>query len=576
MTPAALVFKLATFDMTPLQVPIGIDDFRKIRERGLELVDKTGLIRDLIDATGVEAALIPRPRRFGKSLNMSMLRWWFEKREEDLSHLFEGLAIWQAGEPYRSHFQRYPVINLTLKGVKHDTFEGCWAALKLRVADLFGYHRKLLDHPALFDEDRTRFRSILDGTAAREIYESALLLLSEYLHRAHGEPVIILIDEYDEPIHAGWMGGFSKPILDLFRAFLTGGLKGNPHVYKAILTGILRVSKESIFSGLNSLAVYSLLRSELSTHFGFTEPEVIALLEKAGRSDRIDEVRRVYNGYVFGDTAVYNPWSVVSYLADGRAEAKPYWVSTSSNDLIKHVLQARATTMEPIFETLLSGGGIERVLDEHTVLDQLDHDENALWSLLVFTGYLKAERRESGNQEFVPHYLTIPNREVRLVYTSTFKQWLSERLQPNGGSLDTLLRSLLDGDAESFEEELQIFATNLLSYHDGTLRGEQLYQGFVIGLLAVLEPNYRVRSNRESGKGRPDVLITPTKPGSPGVVMELKVARPGKKTPEQALDEGVAQIRSKDYLAELRAAGADPVHAFAVAFDGKQVWVRSA
>jgi hypothetical protein len=560
----------------PVQVPIGIDDFRKIRENGLEYIDKTHLIRELLDQAGAEVVLVPRPRRFGKSLNLSMLRCFFEKRDEDLSHLFEGLSIWQAGEPYRAHFQRHPVIYLTLKGSKHDTFEACWASLRAKITDLFVQHRGVLDHPSLDEVERARFRQILDGTAGRELYDRALLDLSSYLHRAHGEQVVILIDEYDEPIHAGYVGGYLKAILDFFRAFMTEGLKGNPHVFKAVLTGILRIARESIFSGLNNLAAFSLLRSELSTCFGFTEPEVEALLAKAGRSDRMEDVRLWYNGYVFGDTVVYNPWSVVNFVADARGEARPYWVSTSSNDLIKQLLGGRASRLEPIFEELLSGGGIERVLDENTVLEHLDRDDDALWSLLVFSGYLKAERRSRGSAEQPAHFLTIPNREVRLVYRSTFREWMAARLHPRGGDLDKLVRSLLSGDADAFEEELQIFATNLLSYHDGTVRAEQLYQGFIIGLLAVMEPDYRVRSNRESGKGRPDVTITPVRPGLPGVVMELKVARPGKKTPEQALAEGIAQIEANDYEAEPRAAGASPVHALVVAFDGKQVWVRSA
>ncbi|MEZ4293964.1 MAG: AAA family ATPase [Polyangiaceae bacterium] len=560
----------------PVHVPIGIEDFRKIRESGLEYVDKSHLIRELLDMPGAEVVLIPRPRRFGKSLNLSMLRCFFEKREEDLARLFEGLSIWGAGGEVRAHFQRYPVLYLTLKGSKHDTFEACWASLREKIADLFVEHREALESARLDEVERGRVRQILDGTAGRELYDRALFDLSRYLHRAHGEKVVILIDEYDEPIHAGHAGGYERPILDFFRAFFTEGLKGNPHVFKAVLTGILRIARESIFSGLNNVAVFSLLRPELSTCFGFTEAEVQSLLEKAGRADRIEDVRLWYNGYLFGDTVVYNPWSVVNFVADARAEARPYWVSTSSNDLIKRELTRRAVRLEPVFEELLGGGGVERVIDESTVLEELDRNDDALFSLLVFSGYLKASRRARGPAEQAVHYLTIPNREVRLVYQSTFREWLASSLHAQGGSVDRLVRSVLGGDALGFEEELQVLATSLLSYHDGGVRAEQLYQGFLVGLLAVMEPDYRVRSNRESGKGRPDVLITPVKAGAPGVVMELKVARAGRKTLEQALEEGVAQIESGDYEAELRAAGAATVRAFAVAFDGKQVRVRAA
>ncbi len=560
-----------------LNVSIGIDDFRKVRELGLEYVDKTCLIRELIDRPGAEVVLFPRPRRFGKSLNLSMLRCFFEKRAEDFSKIFEGLEIWRAGEPYRAHFQRYPVIHLTFKGAKHDSFEGTWGAVAKKIQALFDEHRGVLDSPRLTERQAADFRAILGGTAERALYDRALLDLSNALHTAHGEKAVILIDEYDEPIHAGYLGGFAKPILEFFRAFFTNGLKGNPHLSRGVLTGILRIARESIFSGLNNLAVFSLLRSELSTCFGFTEAEVEALLVKAGREHRLEEVRRWYNGYLFGDSVVYNPWSVLNFLADAKGECRPYWVSTSSNDLVKHLLAGRAGTLTPIFEALMAGGGVEVVLDENVVLDRLETSDAALWSLLVFSGYLKAESRPRlSDDDVAPHYLTIPNREVRLVYRGAFREWLETALASRGGRLDRMIRGVLGGDAEVFEEELQRFADNLLSYHDtGRVHAEQVYQGFIIGLLAALEPEHRVRSNRESGRGRPDVLITPARPGLPGVVLELKVAKPGKKTPEQALAEGLAQLRDNDYAAELRAAGATPIHAFAVAFDGKQVWVRS-
>jgi hypothetical protein len=274
--------------MMPLRVPIGIDDFRKVRELGLEYVDKSQLLCELIDKPGVEVLLLPRPRRFGKSVNLSMLRCFFEKREEDLSPLFQGLRVWQAGDPYRAHFQRYPVIYLTFKGVKLESFERCWEAIRKKIADLYEEHRAALESGALSDAEVQRYRQILDGTAGFAAYASALEDLSRHLHELHREKVVILIDEYDEPIHAGYVGGYAKEVLEFFRAFLTGGLKGNPHLHKAVLTGILRVARESIFSGLNNLSVYSLLRTEFSTCFGFTEPEVLALLEAAGCPELLD------------------------------------------------------------------------------------------------------------------------------------------------------------------------------------------------------------------------------------------------------------------------------------------------
>jgi hypothetical protein len=557
--------------------PIGIDDFRKVREARLAYVDKSHLIREVLDLRGAEVVLLPRPRRFGKTLNLSMLRCFFEKREEDLSPLFEDLRIWQAGDPYRAHFQRYPVLHMTFKGTAFDSYERCWGAIREKIADLFNEHRYVLEGGRLNEVETRRYREILDGTAPEALYDRALLDLSAILHRHHGERVVILIDEYDEPIHTGYLNGYAPKIVELCRAFLGNGLKGNPHLFKAVLTGILRVARESIFSGLNNVAVYSLLASEFNTCFGFTGPEVVGLLEGAGRLEQLELVRAWYDGYLFGGEVIYNPWSVLNFLQREREEPKAYWLSTSSNDLVRSLLERRATKLEPVFETLLEGGSIEVVLDEHVALGELDRSDDTVWSLLVFAGYLKAEVRPRGGMQEAAHRLSIPNFEVRKVYTSTFREWLRARMCGRGGDVDRLTAALLGGDERTFEEQLQAFAANLLSFHDpGTLLPEQVYQGFVVGLLATLEPGHQVRSNRESGHGRADILIRPTQPGRPGVVLELKVVGPTKKTPSRALDAGLAQIRDKGYAAELAAAGAAPVHAFAVAFDGKRVWVKAA
>jgi hypothetical protein len=562
-----------------LRVPIGIEDFRKLREHGLAYVDKSRLVCDLIDLVGVEVVLLPRPRRFGKSLNLNMLRRFFEKHDEDLSHLFADLAVWSAGDSYRAHFQRYPVIALTFKAAKAESFDACWRSLCEKIRDVFDEHRVVLDQGALGEVDASRYRAILDGTADAEIYRRALSDLSRHLHRHHGEKVVILIDEYDAPIHAGYINGYAREILDFFRAFFTEGLKGNPHLFKGVLTGILRVARESIFSGLNNLRVYSLLHPRFATLFGFTGADVAGLLERTGLGARLDEVRAWYDGYLFGNEVIYNPWSVLCFIEDAEVgmAPQPYWLATSSNDLIKHVLEVRASRMHGPFEALLAGEAVERVIDENVVLDALDTDDDALWSLLVFAGYLRPERHARGADGRDWYRLSIPNREVRMVYAETFRRWLKARMQGHGADLDALTRALLEGDAPAFERQLQAFARNVLSYHDAGTRGpEHLYQGFVLGLLPVLEPSWRVRSNRESGAGRPDVMITPAQAGQPGVLLELKVARPGEKTLEAALAEGLLQIEARGYDAELRAAGAAPVHAFAVAFDGKDVRVLAA
>jgi hypothetical protein len=561
----------------PLQIPIGIDDFRTLRELGLEYVDKSDMIRQLVDRPGVQVALFPRPRRFGKTLNLSMLRYWFEKRDEDLSPLFEGLSIWQAGGEYRAHFQRYPVIHFNFKGSKGESFEDCWEAIQRRIAILFDEHRYLVESGRLSEREARDYRQVVDGTAGKAIYEQALADLSAYLHAHHGEKVVILIDEYDEPIHAGHSHGYLPEILDFMRAFLGAGLKSNVHLFKAVMTGILRVAKENLFSGLNNLGVYTLLARPFNTCFGFTEAEVAALLERNRCADTLDDVRAWYNGYLFGGEVIYNPWSVCSFLDRAEERPKAYWLSTSSNDLVRELLELYALELQPVFEVLLEGGSIERALDENVALSEIRRSQSALWSLLVFSGYLKAAEIPEDTADQPAYRLSIPNREVRQVYATTFRHWMESRMKASGGSVAELTEALLGGDAEVFEEQLQAFVTNLLSYHDpGKLHPERVYHGFVVGLLAVLEPSHQVRSNRESGKGRSDVLIRPARPGKPGVVLELKVAKAGKKTLDQALEEGLAQLQAKDYAAELRAAGAAPVHAFAVAFDGKEVRVRAA
>ncbi len=557
-----------------LQIPIGIDDFRKLREAGLEYVDKTSLICELITRSGVEVVLLPRPRRFGKTLNLSMVRCFFEKTDTDLSHLFKGLSIWQAGDAYRAHFQRYPVIHFNFKGSKGQTFEHCFATIREKIIDLYQEHRVVLDSGSLSDVDARRYREVLDGAAERWLLERALLDLSSYLHAHHGEKVLILIDEYDEPIHAGHTHGYLAEILNFMRSFLGAGLKSNAHLYKAVVTGILRVAKENLFSGLNNLGVYTLLARPFNTCFGFTEPEVVALLERNGRSDMLPALRAWYNGYLFGGEVIYNPWSVCCFLEREEPRPRAYWLSTSSNDLVRELLERYALELESVFEVLLAGGSIERQLDENVALAEVHRSEDALWSLLVLTGYLKAEEVPGDAMEGIVHRLSIPNREVREVYATTFRNWMKDRMEGHGGSLAELTTALLAGDAAAFEEQLQAFVSNLLSYHDpGKLHPERVYHGFVVGLLAVLEPGYQVRSNRESGQGRSDVLVRPSKPGKPGVVLELKVARAGKKTLEQALTEGLSQLQAQDYAAELRAAGASVVVGFAVAFDGKNVKV---
>ncbi len=551
-------------------IPLGTSDFRMLRKQELTYVDKTDLVRDVLDA-GAQVLLVPRPRRFGKTLNLSMLRYYFERSGEDRRALFEGLAIASAGPRYEAHLGRYPVIFLSFKDVKAESFDRAWDKIHSLIAQQINDHREAITEDTW---EARRLKAVLDGTANREMVESSLRDLSRLLERRHGERVVILVDEYDTPIHAGYLNGYAKEVLAFFRTFLGGGLKDNPHLFKAVITGILHVSKESIFSDLNNIAVYSLLRPDLSSCFGFTEREVEALLEEAGCSEHLPHVRTWYNGYLFGGRVIYNPWSILSFLDNSDRKVRPYWVSTSSNDLIKEALTRHAPRVERDLEVLLEGGSIERRLNENVVLADLDTNEDTLFNLLVFSGYLKAKLTDPDAIEESSYQLSIPNREVREVYTTTFRAFMTSRSVGQNEVIERLSRALFSGDAPALEEQLEGLLTSVVSYHDLGGAPERAYHMFVLGLVAVMEPGYKVRSNREMRRGRPDVTIAPARPGEPGALLELKVAKPGRKSPKKALEEGLAQIATKDYDAELRAMGADPIHAFAVAFDGKRVWVE--
>jgi hypothetical protein len=402
----------------------------------------------------------------------------------------------------------------------------------------------------------------------------ALELLSRVLAKHHGERVVILLDEYDSPIHAGYTKGFYDDVFGFFRDFLSGGLKDNPHLFKGVLTGILRVAKESLFSGLNNIAVYGILRQEYAPYFGFTEPEVRDLVEAIGRPELLDDIRSFYNGYLFGDEPIYNPWSVLSFLHAAKKELLPYWVDTSSNDLVRELLLAGPGGARAELETLLGGGTIDKRIEENIVLRDLSSDPGSVWSFLLFTGYLKpVELRLVDGERRAK--LAVPNAEVALALRKMAKIWMEAQV---GGSeaLEAMLAALLRGDGSRVERYMSHLAKVSLSYFDTAgPEPERFYHGLVVGLLAGLGSAYDVRSNRESGFGRCGVMVLPKTVGQPGVVLELKrVDADAGETPEQAIVAALEQIRARDYAAELRERGASPIHLVAAVFDGKRAYVR--
>ncbi len=467
----------------------------------------------VVDA-GAQVLLLPRPRRFGKTLNLSTLRYFFERSHEDRSDLFCGLAAWSAGQTCRSHFQRHPVIYLTFKDLKASTFQGFASGLATQLKRLFKEHRELLDPPLLTRDERSFFGDVMSGRASPQELQGVLYDLSSWLHDSTGEDVVILVDEYDTPIHAGYAHGYYQEVVEFFRVFLSGGLKDNPYLFKGVLTGILRVAKESIFSGLNNLAVHTIVSHRFSGHFGFTRSEVESLAREAGAQDRLGEIREWYDGYLFGGRVVYNPWSVLCYMDNPQDGPKPYWVSTASDELLRGLLLGRGAVTHDEMQVLLGGGSLTRPVQEHVALRDLDLDRSAVWSFLLFSGYLKGEGPHGVDNLDNPLYrLSVPNREVYVAYRGLYLSWLRNGL---GGQdrLDALGRALLSGDAEGFRAHLELLLRHGMSYHDlGGAEPERVYQAFIMGLSVHLEQTHMVRSNRESGLGRYDVSLIPRQAG---------------------------------------------------------------
>jgi hypothetical protein len=557
----------------PRGLPIGISEFTKLRRAGLRYVDKTDFVAGVVEASA-EVLLFPRPRRFGKTLNLSTLRCFIEKTDEDVRPLFAGLAIEQRAGAWE-HFQRYPVIFMTFKDVKASTFPGALQGIQRQIRAAYRQHRYLLEGDALDPQEKDEFLQILRKEADEDTGIGALLALSGYLHRHHGAPVAVLIDEYDTPIHTGFSSGYYERVVEFFRAFLGAGLKDNPHLWKGVLTGILRVARESIFSGLNNLAVYTVLRPAFSDSFGFTPEEVASLARDVGREAALPDMERWYNGYRFAEQLIYNPWSVLSFLASEDLALRPYWIASGSHEIVRDLLLSRAGDAEGELETLIRGKSITKTIDENVSLRDLPPGSDSVWGFLLFTGYLTATRvRHQGG--LVKVRLRIPNREVRAAFRTVFKTWLSQALG-DGARVRQLVQALVAGDAETAEELLGRLTAESLSHHD-TGRGpgepERVYHAFVLGLLVWLGPRYRVWSNRESGHGRCDVMLVPKAIGEVGVVLELKVVdkRRGE-TPAKAMTAALRQIRERGYSTDLLALGARGVREIGVVFEGKRVRV---
>lgn len=558
---------------TPL--PIGIDNFEKLIQGKYYYVDKTLFIKELIDMKG-EVNLFTRPRRFGKTLNISMLRHFFEKGEQDPVNLFQGLKIMEAGEKYLEQMGKYPVISISLKSMKQHSYDLAFEMLKKAVREEYRRHWEAVEGTGkLTDADMERYIRIRDLRGTEGDYADSLKFLSECLYICTGQRPIILIDEYDVPLENAYFSGFYDRMISLIRSLFESALKSNDYLEFAVVTGCLRISKESIFTGLNNLNVVSITDDTFAEHFGFTQEEVVQLLRDYGLEGNLETVRKWYDGYQFGETEVYNPWSVINYVyscyKDKQAFAKPHWSNTSSNSIVKNLIEHADISVKQEIERLIEGGTIEKPIHEDITYDDMDSTQDNLWNFLFFTGYLKKIRqRQEGETIYME--MGIPNSEVRYIYKNEVLRWFEEKIdkKTEKKELGPLYESLLNEDTEKMEEILSENLMETISFYDYQ---ESYYHGFLAGLLKHMG-NYIVQSNRESGNGRPDILIRYPSVRGKAIILEIKVAKSYQEL-EQKCREALGQIEEQKYEATLRQEGYRNILKYGVAFYRKECMVKA-
>lgn len=551
-------------------MPIGIDDFGKIRNKEFYFVDKTAFIRQLIDSPR-EVTLITRPRRFGKTLTMSMLEYFFSIEKESQSrHLFDHLAIEQAGPEYMAQRGQYPVIFLTLKDIQNPswlTWERMLSFIRLFLAQVYDRYRYIRERADINDVQARLFDHVVQGQATEDELALSLTNLMAMMQTYYGRKVILLIDEYDAPIQQAWESGYYTGCIGFMRQFLSSALKTNDTLEFAVLTGITRISKESIFSGLNNLDVCSVLRNQYAEVFGFTEAEIQELLETAHHGEKISELKKWYDGYHIGHAEIYNPWSVINYVAND-CQARPYWVRTSGNSILRHLLSHTDELRVQMIQNLLHGKAVRVTLDDSFIYSEIDRDPGALFNLLLTTGYLTVEKVLSLSDD--RYALRIPNEEIRKLYSTEILNSLGENVTKN--TFDDLFDYLIEGEAENFALQLQQLLKAIVSVYD-TANKESFYHGFMLGMTALfLEKDYNVVSNRESGYGRFDLAILPKDKDDVGVIMEFKVAVNEVELQEKA-NEALRQIETQEYITEFQTRGIHDVWKYGIAFYKKKVAV---
>lgn len=551
-----------------LPLPVGVSDYR-LASTEYYYIDKTMMLKDFIDERPM-VTLFTRPRRFGKTLNMDMLRTFFEKTNEDTSKYFKDKKIWEQGEYYRSFQGKYPVIFITLKDVKHNSWDNTFANIGSIISSEYCRHSDLSKSPKLDKKQKDFYDKMVSEKFSAVDLERSLLYLSEMLKKHYGEGAVIIIDEYDTPIQSGHTNGFYDDVIAFMRNLLSGCFKDNKSLAFGFLTGILRVAKESIFSGLNNLTINSVLDNKYSEYFGFTANEVKEMAAYYSAPDKFDEVCEWYDGYRFGKTDIFNPWSVINYFSND-CEPRAFWLSTGSNDIIGEIIKEADNEIYERLSSLVNGGSFTTYIDTSVIYPQIKNNPSSIYSFLLMAGYLKVVKSSVSISGDFMCEVALPNKEISLVYRKEILQKL-ENLIPQATAI-AVEEAIFSGNGEKLRDIISNFLIQSVSAFDAA--GENFYHGFMLGVCALFGNSY-VTSNRESGDGRYDIALSPKVNNLPGIIIELKAEKNCNENKLQELAKtALKQINDKKYDTELKSKGVKTIYKYGVAFSGKHVAVEA-
>jgi len=559
------------------ELELGNSDFKSVIEGDKYFVDKSLFIKDVINAQK-QVLLFPRPRRFGKTLNLSMLRYFFDIQQPENQKLFTNLNIWNTEDKIKNQQGKFPVIYMSFKDTKLNDWNKTYNQIKYIIAKVYRENDFLLKTNILTKIEKDEYNKLSDLSTNDSLLNNSLLQLSEYLYRYYNQKVVILIDEYDAPIHAGY-NTFYKEVIDFMRSLLSATFKDNPFLYKGIITGILRVSRESIFSGLNNISVFSIFENEISDKFGFTETETKQIIEDFKVKIPFTKIKKWYNGYQFGNTKnIYNPWSILNLAISYKSGCKPFWVNTSSNDLIKdRIIEKDANhTREQILK-LINGEIIEKEIYENFVFADFDAKKELFWTLLIYSGYLTIRKQVTRKK----YELQIPNNELKTVFQDIILDWFDFNIKVKKTLLEETTNYLINNQIKEFEIGFKTIMGDTFSYFDTNTEPEKIYQSYLLGLLALIGDDYVIKSNRESGEGRYDIMLIPNNKKKYGIVIEIKQLPKKKKENKiylknrinKKIDEAIKQIEENNYCNELISNKITNIIKIPIIFVGKEPFI---